>query len=307
MQLTVLFSTHNGAGVLPPVLDAYAAQTRLRGWDMIVVNNASTDATADCLDSYADRLPLTVIDHPVPGKNRALNAALPHVKGSLVIVTDDDAIPAPDFLDAWARVAQEQPDHDLFGGRIEPLFQKRPPSWMVTARFHFAEIFAACSHDEGPIRAHDIFGPNMAVRRTVFDNGITFNEAIGPNGSNCNYPMGSETEFCKRVESHGHLAFFAAGPTVRHIVRPHQLGTTFWTSRAYRHGLGVGLQERIAANQSTRPLGQRVASLAKGKLKQARHYSAYNFAYGDDLKAHEELWNYHWHRGYTDSKARAQI
>ncbi|WP_299360067.1 glycosyltransferase family 2 protein [uncultured Paracoccus sp.] len=307
MQLTVLFSTHNGAGVLPEVLAAYAAQTCHDDWEMIVVNNASTDATAACLDSFAGRLPLTVVDHPVAGKNAALNAALPLLKGSTVIVTDDDAVPAPRFLDQWARVAREQPDYDLFGGRIEPLFQASPPSWMVEARFHFAEIFAACDHDEGPIRARDIFGPNMAVRRTVFDRGITFNESIGPNGSDRNYPMGSETEFCQRVEEHGHKAWFATGPRVRHIVRPHQLGTPFWTSRAYRHGLGVGLQERIAADQTSRPLVQRVTSLARGKLKQARHYSAYSLARGDELKAHEGLWNYHWHRGYTDAKTRAQL
>lgn len=303
-DVTVLFSTHNGSGVLPAVLSAYATQQPCCSWEIIVVNNASTDATISCLQDFIGKLPLVVLDHPEPGKNRALNAALPRIGSEFVIVTDDDAIPEGDFIDSWLKASRENPSYDLFGGTIEPFFQAPPPAWMEESRFHFEEIFAACRQDEGPVRAKDIFGPNMAVRSSVFRKGIRFNEEIGPNGSNKNYPMGSETEFCTRVEMSGHKAFFATGPKVKHIVRPRQVEKDFWTSRAYRHGLGVGLQERVMAGRSSVPLGKRLASLAKGRIKQALNYSPFP---SNNLKSNERLWQYHWWRGYTDAKIRPEI
>ncbi|WP_255440676.1 glycosyltransferase family 2 protein [Paracoccus sp. MC1854] len=306
-DVTVLFSTHNGAGVLPTVLNAYAMQKPGCTWEMIVVNNASIDSTSACLESFKGKLPLVVLDHPEPGKNKALNAALPKARGSFVIVTDDDAIPEANFLDEWFRALVENPSYDLFGGAIDPFFQKDPPAWMLESQFHFEEIYAVCRHAKGPLAAREIFGPNMAVRSALFESGIRFNEDIGPNGSNRNYPMGSETEFCTRVEGLGHKAFFAPEPRVRHIVRPHQVEKDFWTSRAYRHGLGVGLQERMAAGQLSRPLGKRLASLAKGKLRQAFFYAARNPLHPTDLKYNERLWQYHWCCGYTDAKTRAQL
>lgn len=306
-DVTVLFSTHNGAGVLPTVLNAYAAQNSLRSWEMVVVNNASTDSTLSCLKDFSGRLPLVILDHAEPGKNRALNAALPFVGGSLVVVTDDDAVPGPDFIESWFSVARDNPTYDLFGGAIEPMFQEPPPAWMERSRFHFGEIFAACRHEEGPIFAKEIFGPNMAVRASIFEKGIRFNEDIGPDGSNRNYPMGSETEFCNRVERLGYKAFFSPKPQVQHIVRPHQVGKAFWTARAYRHGLGVGLQERVASGQTSRPLSKRLASLVKGKIRQSMSYAASKSFVSDDLKSNERLWDYHWFRGYTDAKVRSVI
>ena len=59
---------------------------------------------------------------------------------------------------------------------------------MQKSRFHYDEIFAVRTLKTGPIKATEIFGPNMAVRKNIFDSGIVFNEEIGPNGLNKNYP-----------------------------------------------------------------------------------------------------------------------
>lgn len=64
-MLTVISCSHNGAGHLPKMLDSFC---RLRpprgGWKMVFVDNASTDGTGDLVRSYADRLPLKVVEEP---------------------------------------------------------------------------------------------------------------------------------------------------------------------------------------------------------------------------------------------------
>ena len=69
-MITVLIATCNGASTLPTTLDSYG---RLNGgdyaWNMLVVDNASTDATPAILESYAQRLPLRSIRTEKRGKN----------------------------------------------------------------------------------------------------------------------------------------------------------------------------------------------------------------------------------------------
>src|SRR5690606_12581375 len=76
-MLTVLLSSHNGGDDLKRMLDGLMGCRAPRGgWRLVAVDNASTDGTGEILRSYADRLPLTILYEPQPGKNRALNRAL---------------------------------------------------------------------------------------------------------------------------------------------------------------------------------------------------------------------------------------
>lgn len=96
--LTVLVASRNGATRIASVLDAYIDQQIAGPRQLIVVNNNSTDDAVQIVEAYRNKLPLAVIDEPVAGKNRALNAGLPHITGQLIITPDDDAIPHPGFL-----------------------------------------------------------------------------------------------------------------------------------------------------------------------------------------------------------------
>lgn len=300
-DLSVLIATHNGQGVLKDTLNGYIDQ-KAEGisWQIIVVNNKSSDSTREILESYKEQLPLIILECDRPGKNKALNSALHTIESDFVIVSDDDAIPAEDFLREWLNVKNDLPDYDLFGGSITPKFQDgcRPPSWMCQSEFHWEEIYAVRKLPSGPINAIDIFGPNMAVRKTVFDNGITFNEDIGPDGTNKNYPMGSETEFCRRVEEAGYKAFFNAGSRVEHIIRPHQIRPDFWFKRAYKHGLGFGMQEKILDKKGIKSAYKKAKRLVKAYLY--RGLAIVLFL--SDQKEHDALWQFYWEKGYIKGR-----
>ena len=61
-MLTVMFSTHDGASVLPRMLESlWRATPPAGGWRVVAVDNASADRSAEILASYLGRLPLTVL------------------------------------------------------------------------------------------------------------------------------------------------------------------------------------------------------------------------------------------------------
>src|SRR2546429_408124 len=109
-MLTVLIATRNGTKTLPALLKAYCAIVRpAGGWKLVIVDNSSTDGTQAIIASFKSRLPITSVLEQAPGKNAALNAGLPFVEGDLVVFSDDDAFPRPDWLVQLRTAADTQP------------------------------------------------------------------------------------------------------------------------------------------------------------------------------------------------------
>src|SRR2546427_208310 len=125
-MLTVLFATRNGGETLAAVLEHYCAlEEPPGGWNLLIVDNGSTDQTREIIHSYRRRLALTYLFEPEPGKNTALNTGLASIGGDLVLLTDDDTFPNRDWL-VRMRVG-------IFGGTIIPRWQTPPDSWILSS------------------------------------------------------------------------------------------------------------------------------------------------------------------------------
>lgn len=294
-SLVLIFATHNGADTLDRVLEGYIKLKQpAQPWRMIAVNNRSTDDTGSILADYKKRLPLEVIDEPRPGKNAALNKAVDVAETAAVapllyVFTDDDAVPHDDFLRAWERAAEHSSGCDLFGGQVALEWMAEPPEWLAECEEQYPELYAQNMRAAGDIPACHIFGPNMAVRPTVFDHGLRFNENIGPNGRP-DYAMGSETEFCVRAERElGARSSFVDEARVSHLVRSWQMTPQFFAARAVRHGRGVARQQLRGRSVSPRAALRAgwglVSNGARAFLASGReHYHA--------------KWQANWCRGY---------
>src|SRR5262249_39930913 len=130
-MLTVIFATRNGAQTLPRVLEAYChLQNPDGGWRLVVVDNGSTDETLRVLEDFRSSLPLTITTEHKPGKNAALNAGIELVLGDLVVLTDDDAIPKPDWLVRMRQVSAANLEFGVFGGAVLPRWEAEPPRWI---------------------------------------------------------------------------------------------------------------------------------------------------------------------------------
>lgn len=263
VDLSVLFSTRDRADTLERTL---AAMSRLEPgdlrWELIVIDNGSSDRTAEVLSAAAGRLPIRVLHEPVPGKNRCLNLGVSRAGGSLLVFTDDDVLPRADWLTAYAEAAGRWPDDSVFSGRIRLDFPPGTPAWIPRLPQPYLKFaFSLYDHDrhEGPIK-HSPTGPNMAVRRSVFDR-FSFNESIGPAGKN--YAMGSETELLIRLRDAGHRFIYVPDSRVKHIIREEQATVGWLASRGTRLGRGQ-MASSLIQGHNVRPLLWR--SLTQGAV-----------------------------------------
>jgi glycosyltransferase involved in cell wall biosynthesis len=245
-MLTVLLATRNRAPLLGRVLEAFCLlRPPPGGWKLVIVDNGSTDATADVLAGFGGRLPLQSLHEPIPGKNQALNAGLTLVQGDLTVLTDDDVFPSPDWLVELDAAAHRQGDYSIFGGAVRARWERPPPRWVEWVEAGPVYTLTDPSWVEGPISPSLVFGPNMAVRTSIFAAGQRFDATIGPRGSS--YPMGSETELVQRLGRLGHRAWHVPTASVEHFIRADQLRQSWVLKRAVRFGRGKYRLASIAA------------------------------------------------------------
>lgn len=256
-MLSVLFATRNRAALLPSVLESFTALAAPPGgWELVVVDNGSSDDSRAVAESFRDRLPLICLVEPVPGKNAALNTGLAAASGDLVVLTDDDVYPRPDWLVELRAVADDHPDFAVFGGAVLPRWEVPPPDWVVDW-VPAGPVFTITDPalPEGPVEPWLVFGPNMAVREAVFRVGHRFDPSIGPSGPH--YAMGSETEFVVRVCKAGYEAWHCTRAVVEHFVRRSQLERSWILGRAFRAGRG---QYRLAMLDEPTPAALRLGA-----------------------------------------------
>jgi glycosyltransferase involved in cell wall biosynthesis len=237
-MLTVLLATRNRAQILREVLESYAkVQSPPSGWKLLVVDNGSTDQTAQVLADFADRLPLRALSEPKAGKNVALNRGLTLAEGDLVVFTDDDAFPHSEWLVQLRKAADAHPEYAMFGGAIVPRWAVSPPHW-VRWIDDPGPVYTITgpSLKEGPVDAVLVFGPNMAVRNRLFQAGVRFDPGMGPRGTS--YPMGSETDLLVRLERQGHKAWHVQNAVMEHFIRKEQMEKSWVLQRAVRYGRG---------------------------------------------------------------------
>ena len=101
LALSVVVPTRGGLTRLPVLLEALAAQTLDEPWEVVVVLDGDLDGSRALLESYADRVPLRIVQRTGgQGVGAALAAGYAEAHGEIVLRCDDDLTPAPGFLAA---------------------------------------------------------------------------------------------------------------------------------------------------------------------------------------------------------------
>ena len=96
-SVSVVMPTCNKAGYLELTLASFEAQRGV-DYELIIVDDGSTDGTEALVASYAARLPIKYRRQENRGRSHARNAALALAEGEIIVFSDDDRIVVPDFL-----------------------------------------------------------------------------------------------------------------------------------------------------------------------------------------------------------------
>jgi glucosyl-dolichyl phosphate glucuronosyltransferase len=236
-MISVIMATYNGASTLPITLEAFLQlETPTGGVEFIAVDNGSTDGSAEVLREFEARLPLTILSEPRRGKSFALNTGIDAARGELLVFADDDVVPERHWLNAYAAAASRHPDVTVFAGQIRHLWQKSPPRWLEQlAAEGQAYGGTPIERRAGYIHPGLVKGANFMVRRPIADR-FRFADG-GPVNFSAGAGIGGEdSRFVMDAAEAGERILFVPEASLKHIVRPHQVGLAPVLRRAFRLG-----------------------------------------------------------------------
>lgn len=183
-DVSVVVSTYNRADRLRLALEALLAQTGDVAYEVIVVDNNSTDATPQVVAALAagdGDGKIRYAFEPRQGLSHGRNTGIALARAPIVAFSDDDVRVADDWVRRVKRVLDGRPDIDYAGGRVLPQWLSPPPAWLTMA--HWSPL---ALQDYGPEplvsgreRAVCLVGANLAFRKRVFDRVGLFTPALG--------------------------------------------------------------------------------------------------------------------------------
>lgn len=261
-DVSVVIPTYNGAHRLPRTLDAFAQQRVEPAfrWEVVVVDNNSADRTRDLVERWTARFPAPLVYafEPVQGANCARNRGIALSRGEIIAFTDDDASPSPDWIDSILKSIHKW-EADGVGGRILPLWIAPPPPWLGD-RHLWAALAVRDSDRLSQVSLDsrgrfyegvEIWGANMAFRRSLFSELGPFDPTIGHRGHKL--VGGDEVEFVRRALLSGHVLVYDPDLLVWHRVSSDR--TTPWFYRRKWFYIGESLPRHTASNARRRLLG----------------------------------------------------
>jgi glycosyltransferase involved in cell wall biosynthesis len=237
VNVTVAICTWNRAALLDRTL------ARMRDlappgveWELLVVNNNSTDDTDAVIAKHAAALPLRRLLETKQGLSNARNCAIDNSRGELLVWTDDDVLVEPGWLAAYAKASAEYPGAAFFGGPVDPWFEVEPPAWVKRnlplldgpfALRHLGDVTRPFVGQETP------YGANMAFRTAVLRK-HRFDPRLGRIGNGM--LSGEEVAVFEGIAADGGSGVWVASARVRHFIPAARLTTNYvWK---FFHGLG---------------------------------------------------------------------
>ena len=111
-NFSVVIPTYNRMDVLPEVLAALEAQEEAPPFEVVVVDDGSTDGTSAWLASRSFRVPVEVLSQQNLGPAAARNMGVLATSGGRVAFLGDDTVPSRGWLATHHRAGQARPDRD---------------------------------------------------------------------------------------------------------------------------------------------------------------------------------------------------
>jgi glycosyltransferase involved in cell wall biosynthesis len=198
---SVVLPTRGRAAYLEVALRSLAAQDLSEPWELIVIDDGSTDGTRELLERRGVR---SIRFDPRRGLNPARNAGIAAAAADLVVLTDDDVSAPPGWLRAVVEGARRHADAEAFGGPIRARFEGPLPH--------------GCGREDPPVTTLDlgaedapaehVWGANMAVRRRAVERIGGFDETI--------HGGGDEQEWLERLRARGGTIVYLAAAGLDH-------------------------------------------------------------------------------------------
>lgn len=215
--VTVAICTFNNASLLEGALEALTRQQGAPGtWDLVVVDNASTDDTPAVIERFRGRFGgrLRSVPESRQGLVFARRRAVAATEAPWIAFIDDDCRPERDWVASLLAFLDGHPDAGAVGGRVVLEWEQAPSEGLLA----YEEAFAAQDLGRRAVAVSRLVGAGLAVHRSrLLATGWAETPLlVGRSGSSLG--AGDDTEMVVRLRADGHPAWYCPDLELRHVV-----------------------------------------------------------------------------------------
>jgi GT2 family glycosyltransferase len=236
VEISVVLCTYNRAARLADALTALVRQTDAPPYEVVVVDNNSTDDTRAVIAGLVSGGVVRYASEPIQGLSHARNRGVATARADIIAFTDDDVCVGPTWVRSIARAFAEYPDVDMVGGRVEPEWEAEPPAWLPQAGYAPLALvdYGAEPFRIAPAEPRCLIGANVAIRRHALERLHGFSARVQRVGDG----IGSteDHEFQMRLLEAGAAALYDPRVAVRAAVPRERLSKRY--HRAWHKGHG---------------------------------------------------------------------
>ncbi len=265
-SISVAICTFNRAQSLARTLRSLSeALPPSRPWELLIIDNNSTDNTRHVASSWSERLPLRYVFEAEQGLSAARNRATREFVGGLLVFTDDDVLFAREWLTSYEGAWTAHPEAEYFGGCIIPEWEDGKPAWVRDQRLDLLDGLMGWYDLGGDTRAYQPgepspFGANFALTHQAIAKHGSFRTDLGVKGGVAG--RGEETEYFSRVRAGGGMGVYVGAACLRHLIH----SSRFVPRALLRYGVQSGLAAARTGVAECRPgtLRRQMSFAARG-------------------------------------------
>jgi len=242
-MFSIIIPTYNRSEDLAATLDSMRRISTTHAWEVLVVDNNSTDTTKSVVRESARSFPvqLRYVFEGEQGRCAALNAGLVRARGEIILTTDDDVRVEPDWLDR-ALGGLYRLRCDYVGGRVFPVWLQQRPQWISETPSKLWAVLALLDYGSEPIEFGQRYVPlgvNMAFRRRCFEVAGLWDNRLGRKKGTL---LGQEVrEWSVRARAAGLKGLYAPELVIRHCIPTSRLNKKYFRRWYYWHGISRAL------------------------------------------------------------------
>jgi len=239
-RVSIIIPTHNRADVLLLCLEAVSKLDTVSSFEVLVVDNASTDNTKDACAGFVaahPNLSIKYIYEGTQGVSYARNHGVKDALGEFICLLDDDSPPTPEWLDSLLAPFSD-PTVGCTGGPSIPDFQGQiVPDWLKGDLQGLLSGYGLPVTEPTEVSRweHYPLSCNMAIRRKLFDELGYFRVDLDRTGTQA--LAAGDTEMADRIHKAGWKVMYVPDAPVNHFVPEGRL------TKAHIYRIGRGLAE----------------------------------------------------------------
>lgn len=290
--VSVVVCTFNRADFLDKCLESLLKQVDSPSFEIVVVDNNSTDRTAHVAQEASAQkdIPLQYVFLKEMGLSRARNTGVQAARGEIVAFIDDDAVAEVDWVNKIEKGFQLFPQAVAEGGAVKGDYEIPKPDWLPIDLLFSISVGDLGSQPRLMNASESMVGCNMAFRRQLFQQRGLFATSLGRTG--LSLLAGEEVEFCNRLHDHGDPILYNPEMVIKHRVPKERLTKEYIRKRMYWNGRSIARADVEHGNSIwVRACARLVGAIPLAALKEVLAFGKQDrrFFYGCMIAKH---WGY---------------